>query len=41
MDGIELSRELKKRKSTVKVIALSGYPLGMEKLQFVSASTLL
>lgn len=37
MDGIELSKELKKRKSTVKVIALSGYPLGIGEEEFKEA----
>jgi signal transduction histidine kinase/CheY-like chemotaxis protein len=37
MDGIELSRELKKRKPTIKVIALSGYPLGIGEEEFNEA----
>lgn len=37
MDGIELSRELKKRKPAVKIIALSGYPLGIGEEEFEEA----
>jgi len=37
MGGIELSRMLKSKNPSIKIIALSGYPLGAEKEDFLSA----